>query len=64
MLPNVKFIALEAENILETKVNLTNLKNLEHINFIVLASGEFEGEILNDEDVDEELNFELQLEDE
>jgi hypothetical protein len=62
--PNIKIIILEAENVLETKIDLQNLKNLEMINLKVLPSDDFEGEILDDEEVDEELKFKLLLNDE
>ena len=40
------------------------MKNLEMINLKVLPSDDFEGEILDDEEVDEELKFKLMLNDE
>ncbi len=62
--PNLKTVKLEAENVLETKIDLQDLKNLEMINLKVLPSDDFEGEILDDEEVDEELKFKLLLNDE
>ena len=62
--PNIKTIILEAENVLETKIDLQSLKNLEMINLKVLPSDDFEGEILDDDEVDEELKFKLLLNDE
>ena len=59
--PNLKLIVLAAENVLETKINLKNLKNLELISLFVIPSSTFSGEI-HDEVIEEDLKFELQLE--
>lgn len=60
LFPNVKLIVLAAENVLETKINLKNLNNLELISFFVIPSKTFSGEI-HDDAKEEELKFELLL---
>ena len=62
LFPNLKLIVLAAENVFETKIDLKNLKNLELISFFVIPSKTFSGEIHEDEK-EEELKFELLLED-
>ena len=54
MFTNLKFIVLKAENILETQVNLLELKKIENIFLIVMASSDFEGEVMDDEEVEED----------
>ncbi len=54
MFTNLKFIVLKGENILETQVNLLELKKIENIFLIVMASSDFEGEVMDDEEVEED----------
>ena len=59
--PNVEHFVIEAENILEQRVNLKQFAYIKTLQIIVSASNEYSGRI-DTEETDPEFKFELQME--
>ena len=59
--PNVQTLRVDAENLLESKINLKGFTQINRIIFAVNASEEYTGEVDEDE-TDPDLKFEIQLE--